>query len=225
MPDAPDLAFGAALVGDPARARMLASLMGGMALTATELAVEAGIAPSTASAHLAKLTEGRILALERQGRHRYFRLFDDDVAQALEALMVAAAARGTRRRTGPADPELRIARVCYDHLAGERGVWLLDRLRARRLLPGVDGDRLPADAEPFFARLGIDVGSLARLRRPLCRLCLDWSERRHHLGGALGAALLQRILALRWARRDPAGRAIVFTPAGEGALRRTFAGG
>jgi DNA-binding transcriptional ArsR family regulator len=224
MPEAPDLAFVAALVGDPARARMLGALMGGLALTATELAVEAGIAPSTASAHLAKLTEGRILALERQGRHRYFRLFDDEVAQALEALMVAAAARGPRRNVGPVDPGLRTARVCYDHLAGERGVWVLDRLRARRLLPGIDGDRLPAEAAPFFARLGIDVPSLARLRRPLCRLCLDWSERRHHLGGALGAALLQSILALRWARRDPGGRAIVFTPAGEGALRRAFAG-
>jgi DNA-binding transcriptional ArsR family regulator len=224
MPDAPDLAFVAALVGDPARARMLASLMGGLALTATELAVEAGIAPSTASAHLAKLTEGRILALERQGRHRYFRLFDDEVAQALEALMVAAAARGPRRQAGPADPELRLARVCYDHLAGARGVWMLDRLRARRLLPGTDDDRLPAGAEPFFARLGIDLASLARRRRPLCRWCLDWSERRHHLGGALGAALLERILTLRWARRETGGRAIVFTPTGEGALHRAFAG-
>jgi DNA-binding transcriptional ArsR family regulator len=117
-----DLAGLAALIGDPARARMLTAVMSGKALTATELALEAGVAASTASAHLAKLTEAQILAIEKQGRHRYFRIFDAEVATMLEGMMEMAARRGPRRRTGPADPALRLARVCYDHLAGERGV-------------------------------------------------------------------------------------------------------
>lgn len=217
--DAPDLAGLAALIGDPARARMLTAVMSGTALTATELALEAGVAASTASAHLARLTEGQILAIEKQGRHRYFRLYDAEIAEMLEELMGIASRRGPRRRTGPADPALRVARVCYDHLAGERGVWLLDQLRARRL---IDGSQVSRDAGPFFTRFGIDVASLAKLRRPLCRPCLDWSERRHHLGGALGAAILGRIFALRWARRELDSRAVVFSATGEKALRRLF---
>jgi len=126
----PDLAGLAGLIGDPARARMLSAVMSGKALTATELALEGGIAPSTASAHLAKLAEARILAVEQQGRHRYYRLFDAEIATILEDLMGIAERLGPRRRTGPADPAMRLARVCYDHLAGERGVWLLQQLRA-----------------------------------------------------------------------------------------------
>ena len=217
--DAPDLAGLAALIGDPARARMLTAVMSGTALTATELALEAGVAASTASAHLARLTEGQILAIEKQGRHRYFRLYDAEIAEMLEELMGIASRRGPRRRTGPADPALRVARVCYDHLAGERGVWLLDRLRERRL---IDGFEVSGDAGPFFTRFGIDVSSLAKLRRPLCRPCLDWSERRHHLGGALGAAILGRIFALRWARRELDSRAVVFSAGGERSLKRLF---
>jgi len=214
MSDAPDLAGLAALIGDPARARMLTAVMSGKAMTATELALEAGVTASTASTHLAKLTAGQILAIEKQGRHRYFRLFDAEVAEMLEGLMEIASRRGPRRRTGPADPALRVARVCYDHLAGERGVWLMDQLRDRKVL-----DPSP-HAEKFFARLGIDVASLAKSRRPLCRPCLDWSERRHHLGGALGAAILDRIFALRWARRELDSRAVVFSANGERALRQ-----
>jgi DNA-binding transcriptional ArsR family regulator len=217
--DAPDLAGLAALIGDPARARMLTAVMSGTALTATELALEAGVAASTASAHLARLTEGQILAIEKQGRHRYFRLFDAEIAEMLEELMGIASRRGPRRRTGPADPALRVARVCYDHLAGERGVWLLDQLRDRKL---VDGFGLSETASPFFTRFGIDVASLAKLRRPLCRPCLDWSERRHHLGGALGAAILNRIFSLRWARRELDSRAVVFSAGGGKSLRRLF---
>lgn len=146
-----------------------------------------------------------MLAIEKQGRHRYFRLFDPCVAELLEDLGSIASARTVR--TGPSDPALRRARVCYDHLAGEEGVWLYDALR----------DRLH-DA-PFFEQIGIDLESLNHSRRPLIRLCLDWSERRHHLGGALGAAMLSRILTLRWARRDPDSRAITFSAEGEKALR------
>ena len=195
--DAPDLAGLAALIGDPARARMLTAVMSGTALTATELALEAGVAASTASAHLARLTEGQILAIEKQGRHRYFRLFDAEIAEMLEELMGIASRRGPRRRTGPADPALRVARVCYDHLAGERGVWLLDRLRERRL---IDGFEVSGDAGPFFTRFGIDVSSLAKLRPslpPLPRLERApppprrrprRSHSRPHLCPALGAA-------------------------------------
>jgi DNA-binding transcriptional ArsR family regulator len=212
--DTPDLAGLAALIGDPARARMLTAVMSGKALTATELALEAGVAASTASTHLAKLTTGQILAIEKQGRHRYFRLFDAEVAEMLEGLMEIASRRGPRRRTGPADPALRTARVCYDHLAGERGVWLMDQLRDRKLL-----DPSP-HAEEFFSGFGIDIPSLSKSRRPLCRPCLDWSERRHHLGGALGAAILDRIFTLRWARRELDSRAVVFSANGERSMRR-----
>lgn len=197
--------------------RMLQALMGGAALTAGELAAEAEIAASTASAHLTRLTAGEVLAVERQGRHRYYRLSGPEVATMLEELAGVAALQ-RRRRTGPADPALRRARVCYDHLAGERGVWLLDRLRAGGALGGPDGCAPTPQGEAFFGRLGIDLAALRRSRRTFARTCLDWSERRHHLGGALGAALLDRIFALGWASRQPDGRAVLFSARGERAL-------
>jgi hypothetical protein len=196
--------------------------MSGTALTATEMALEAGVSASTASAHLAKLAEAKILATEKQGRHRYFRIFDAEIATMLEGLMEVASHRGARRRTGPADPALRLARVCYDHLAGERGVWMLAQLRDRKLLAGRDGCNVSSDGETFFARFGIDVEALASSRRTLCRPCLDWSERRHHLGGALGAAILSRIFALRWARRELDSRVVVFSASGERSLGQLF---
>jgi DNA-binding transcriptional ArsR family regulator len=222
MQEAANIAALAALLGEPARARMLTALMSGIALTATELALEAEVAPSTASIHLAKLVEARVLTIEKQGRHRYFRLADDEVAEMLESLIGFATRRASPVRTGPADPELRAARVCYDHLAGERGVWLLERMRAHGLLLGREVYELSERGRERLGLLGIDVGALAHARRPLCRPCLDWSERRHHLGGALGAALLQRLLALRWARREPASRVLTFTATGDQALRQHF---
>jgi DNA-binding transcriptional ArsR family regulator len=216
MRDATGLSALGALIGDPARARMLTALMGGTALTATELAVEAGVAPSTASSHLSKLTNANVLAIEKQGRHHYFRLADEDIAEALESLIGAATRGSARVRTGPADPALRSARVCYDHLAGSAGVWMYDRLQERGLL------NPSPSSEQFFSELGVDLTGLARGRRPLCRTCLDWSERRHHLGGALGAALLARFFALRWARSDPGSRAVVFSANGERAFRQQF---
>jgi DNA-binding transcriptional ArsR family regulator len=211
----PDIAAVAALVGEPARARMLAALMAGRALTATELALEAGVAPSTASSHLDKLTRAGLVSPARQGRHRYFSLASPDVARALEGLM-AIAPQGDARRGGPRDAGIRRARVCYDHLAGELGVELLERLRARRWVHGA-GERLTVsgEGEQGFAALGIDVAELRGQRRPLARCCLDWSERRFHLAGALGAALLERMLALRLARRESGSRAVVFTARGE----------
>jgi DNA-binding transcriptional ArsR family regulator len=218
MQPAHDLAGIAALIGAPARARMLTALMGGKALTATELSLEARVTASTASAHLAKLTTARIVAIEKQGRHHYFRLFNADIASALEELYCVA----RQPRTGPSDPALRVARVCYDHLAGERGVWMLQQLRNRRFLDGRDGISVSPDGESFFARFAINLDALSESRRPLTRVCLDWSERRHHLGGALGAAILDRIFTLRWARSDRDSRALLFTQRGEQAFRMMF---
>ena len=215
MSEVADMAAIAALIGDPARARMLESLMSGVALTATELALEANIAPATASSHLAKFVERQILRVHQQGRHRYYRLDGDEIAEMLESLMGIAASRAPRRRTGPADPALRIARVCYDHLAGERGVWLLEQLRERG---AIESTAITASGKSFLDRFGIDVESLMKARRPLCRLCLDWSERREHLGGALAAAMLERLFALGWARRESDSRAVVFSAGGERAL-------
>jgi DNA-binding transcriptional ArsR family regulator len=216
MKEGPDIALIGSLVGDPARANMLASLMTGRALTATELAQVAGVMPQTASTHLAKLVDGGLLATEKQGRHRYFRLADADVGHALETLMGLAARAGHMRvRTGPRDPEMRHARVCYDHLAGDLGVKLYDRLQARRLIGG-DAASLAVtrSGERFFADFGIALDRLHHRRRPLCKACLDWSERRHHLGGSLGAAVLQRMFDLRWARREDDSRAVRFSPRG-----------
>lgn len=216
MKDGPDIALVGSLVGDPARANMLAALMTGRALTATELAQEAGVTPQTASTHLARLVDGGLLAVEKQGRHRYFRLADPDVAQALEALMGLAARAGHLRvRTGPKDPELRQARVCYDHLAGDLGVKLFDRLQKAKLIAGGGGDLgLTRSGSRFFADFGIALDALGGRRRPLCRPCLDWSERRHHLGGSLGSALLTRFFDLKWARREPNTRVVRFSPRG-----------
>jgi len=224
MRDGPNIARVASLIGEPARAEMLSVLMGGQALTATELAAAANITKQTASAHLAKLVDAQLLALESQGRHRYFRLADDDVAQLLESLMgVAFRSGAVRVRTSPREPALRSARVCYDHLAGDQGVQVLDGLLKRKLLRRRDNDiELTQAGTEFLRKFGIDVDALAAERRPLCRTCLDWSVRRHHLGGAVGAELLQRIFALGWARRAKDSRVVAFTPAGAAALRRQF---
>jgi DNA-binding transcriptional ArsR family regulator len=220
----PDIAAVAALLGDPARARMLMALMGGRALTASELSLEAGVSPATTSAHLAKLRAARLVEMERQGRHRYFRISDELVAELIEKLCGVAARQGpSERTTGPKDPALRRARVCYDHLAGELGVQLCESVVARQWLRATANGLVLTDAgERHLAGFGIDIPALQRARRPVCRHCLDWSERRHHLAGGLGAALLSKLLAKRWARRDPNTRAIHFSPSGEEKLVRTF---
>jgi DNA-binding transcriptional ArsR family regulator len=217
MSSMPDFASVAALVGEPARAAMLAVLMDGRAHTATELAMQAGVSPSTASSHLSRLTAGGLLAIARQGRHRYFRIPTPEVGAAIEGLMSIAPRTEPRApRRGPVDEGLRRARVCYDHLAGEAGVRLLHRLRETGLVGGGDDALLLAPAgEAWCARVGIDVDALRARRRRVCRGCLDWSERRTHLAGALGAALLERMLALRWARREPGSRVVILAPRGE----------
>jgi DNA-binding transcriptional ArsR family regulator len=227
MSDGPNIARIAALVGDPARAEILTALLGGRALTATELSGVAGITKQTASAHLSKLLDARLLTMQSQGRHRYFQLADADVAHLLESLMgVAHRAGAARLHPGPREPALRNARQCYDHLAGNKGVQVFDSLVQRGLLkPTSTALELSGPGARFFRDLGIDIDSLEIHRRPLCRGCLDWSARRHHLGGALGAAMLQRIFALGWARRASKSRAIIFSAAGETAFRRRFGAG
>lgn len=212
----------AALLGDPARANMLTALLDGRALTVSELAEAAGVSLPTASGHLSRLDAAGLLVAEKQGRHRYFRLSGHDVAQVLEGLMGLAQRTGAVRvRTGPKDAALREARVCYDHLAGERGVALMQGLVRRGwITEGSEAGVTPA-GRAHLARLGIDVAVLERGRRPVCRCCLDWSERRNHLGGALGAAVLEHIVARRWARRAE-GRAIAFTPGGLQAFAAAF---
>jgi DNA-binding transcriptional ArsR family regulator len=222
--DGPNIAPVAALAGDPARANMLAALSGGMALTASELAGEAGVTLQTASSHLAKLEAAALISATRQGRHRYFRLADNDVAQMLEAIMNVAARTGQlRTRPGPRDPALRKARVCYDHLAGEMGVGLLDNLlRTNRIEHDRADLRLTQSGKEFMNDFRIDLDRLSAQRRMVCRPCLDWSMRRHHLGGGLGAALLKRFQELRWVARVGDSRALRFSPAGEAAFFKLF---
>lgn len=226
MKDGPHIARIAALIGDSARAEVLTALMADRALTATELADVAGVTKQTISAHLAKLQEAGLLAVESQGRHRYFRLADRDVAELLESLMnVAFRAGAVRLRASPREPALRRARVCYDHLAGEVGVQFYEALLRQGLMQATpNGAELTAAGAQWFAQVGIDTTGLARQRRMLCRPCLDWSERRHHLGGALGAALFQRLLEGGWAESAPGSRVVRFTPRGELALREWLAG-
>lgn len=226
MKDGPHIARIAALIGDAGRAEVLTALMADRALTATELAAVAGVTKQTISAHLAKLLDAGLLAVEHQGRHRYFRLADRDVAHLLESLMnVAFRAGAVRARASPREPALRRSRMCYDHLAGEVGVQLYEALQQQGHLAGTQGGiaLTPAGAQ-WFADQGIDTAALANHRRMLCRPCLDWSERRHHLGGALGAALLQRLFERGWARRAKDSRVVHFSAEGELALRAWTAG-
>ncbi len=230
MKAGPDIAIVASLVGDPARANMLTALLSGRALTASELAQEAGITPQTASSHLAKLEAGGLVEPEKQGRHRYYRLSDPDVASVLESLAGLAARAGHMRvRTGPKDPALRRARICYDHLAGDLGVQMLESMKAQKLLRQKKQDiELTPDGERFLEKnLQILPHMLAHPRRPVCKACLDWSERRHHLAGTLGAALMARFAELKWAARDstPGSRVVNFSRTGEKRFAALFGTG
>jgi len=222
MKEGPSIAGIAALIGDPARANMLTALMDGRALTVSELAEAAGIGLPTASGHLARLDHAGLVTARKQGRHRYFQVSGPDVAEVIENLMGLAERTGaTRVRTGPRDAALRVARVCYDHLAGERGVALMQHLQERDVITTGETPEVTAEGSAFLARIGIDIGALGGARRPLCRLCLDWSERKSHLGGALGAAILDHIVAAGWAERGE-GRVIRFHPRGAAAFDRAF---
>lgn len=212
-----DISAPASLIGDPTRATFLMALSQGQTLPASELARRARVTPSTASIQLAKLVDAGLLTVERDGRHRYYSLTDPHVAAAIESLAVIAPQRpATSLKQARVGSELQASRTCYDHLAGALGVALFEGLRRERLLT--------AELEPtgkgalLFAELGIDIDGLAKQRRPFARRCLDWSERRHHLAGSLGAALAARCLELGWIERLPSSRAVRITKEGRGAL-------
>lgn len=224
MKEGPNIAPIAALIGDPARANMLTALMTGKALTVSELAHEAGVTIQTASSHLSKLDHAGLLRPRKQGRHKYFALANDDVAHVLEGLMGLASQSGyLRQRTGPKDAALRQARVCYNHLAGDMGTQMFDVLIAEGHLV-LDGDDLAlTDSGALFAeRFEIDVDALRKRPSPVCRECLDWSERRSHLAGSLGRAFLRRFQDLGWAKVDPKTRVVTFTRAGVAAFDDLF---
>ena len=224
MKEGPDIALLGALIGDPARANMLTALMSGKALTASELAAEAGVTLQTTSSHLSKLETAGLLQLRKQGRHRYFSLADDDVGGLLEVMMGLAAKKGhVRTRTGPKDPALRKARVCYNHLAGEMGVRLLDSLLAENHLTLEAEDlQLTTRGVAFLQDLDIDTAHLEKSRRPMCKSCLDWSARRSHLAGSIGTALLDRFYDLGWATRVEGSRIVAFSIGGEKKFLQRF---
>jgi DNA-binding transcriptional ArsR family regulator len=214
----------AALAGDPARASMLHALMDGRALTASELARAAGIAPQTASGHLARMTTAGLLAVQSQGRHRYHRLASPAVARMMESIMQVAADPQPARRVvvvGPREAALRDARTCYDHLAGRLGVALADAMVGQGYVE-LEGDAglVTEPGVEFLRRIGIGEGALAGRgsRRVMCRPCLDWSERRPHIAGTVGAALCSHCLDRGWVRRIEGSRAVAVTPKG----RRIF---
>jgi DNA-binding transcriptional ArsR family regulator len=238
-----DIAALGALLSDPSRCRLLLALGDGRALAASVLADEAGVSASTASEHLGKLLDAELLRVEPHGRHRYYRLAGPHVGRLLETLAEHAAPAPVRSlREGSRAHAVRRARYCYDHLGGRLAVALMDTLLREGVLIGGDGrfhpdvasaDRLSApgrdvdyrlstDGEAWLRERGVDVHDLAARRRPLIRYCLDWSEQRHHLAGALGAALARQLFALDWLRPAQRGRAVTITPAGEEGLAARF---
>lgn len=216
-----NIAAPAALIGDPTRAAMLQALMDGRAQPASALAWAAGVTAQGASNHLAKLVEGGLLTVEREGRHRYYRLAHPEVAHALEALSVLAApVRSLETPRTPKARALRQARCCYGHLAGRLGVCVTEAMAARGLIAPADNKLYTVSplGQAWFADLGIEVSAL-RSPRGVARQCLDWTERRHHLAGPLGVRLLDRMTALGWLTLEPQGRAVGLTPKGRTALR------
>jgi DNA-binding transcriptional ArsR family regulator len=216
----PDLARVAGMIGEPARAAILSALLGGPALPAGELARRAGVAAATTSAHLARLVEHGLLTRQRSGRHRYYALASADVAAALEALARVEPAKEAKmaRENG----SIRFARTCYDHLAGRLGVLLTDTLLERGFIAGA-GYELTASGEAWLANFGVALHPLRQSRRQLTRPCFDWSERRDHLAGAVGAALVTTMLARNWLTRLKDTRAVRLTQRGREGLYRTLA--
>jgi DNA-binding transcriptional ArsR family regulator len=224
MNGGPDLALVASLIGDATRANILAALLDGRALTASELAYFAHVSPQTASGHLAKLTDGQLLAVLRQGRNRYYRLATPLVAEMLEGIMSVAAHGPERHRpASKAVDAMRLARTCYDHIAGKIGVGLAGNLIERGFLVLTpEAGEITDSGAAFLADFGVDLAALRAKRRTLCRPCLDWTERRLHIGGTVGAAIARRCFDLDWLTRMRDSRALAITPAGRRGLAGKF---
>jgi DNA-binding transcriptional ArsR family regulator len=220
----PAVAEIAALVGNPARANIMMALANSRALTATELAYVAGVSAQTTSGHLAKLREANLLSLTKQGRHSYFRLSSPKIARMIESIMVVAADGPQRYRPRwNGDEALRTARTCYDHIAGRLGVALTDALTHRKhVVLTEDGGMVTRAGERFLTNFGITLDDPKEGRRTFCRPCLDWSERRPHLAGALGAALADRCFDLGWIARNRDSRALKISGKGEGGFKDVF---
>jgi DNA-binding transcriptional ArsR family regulator len=220
----PIIAEVAALVGDPARATMMSSLLDGRALTASELAVAARITPQTASTHLAKLTEAGLLSVVRDGRHRRFRLASPTVVDMIDGIVAVALLKRPRYR--PLSREARAlgaARICYDHLAGRLSVDLTDSLVAREYVVLHDeAAEITTGGARFLAEFGIELPRRRSTRRHLCRLCLDWTERRRHIAGAIGAAIARRCFDLGWMERMQHSQAVIVTPSGRRGFLKAF---
>jgi len=220
----PIIAEIAALVGDPARATMVSALLDGRALTASELALAARITPQTASTHLAKLTAAGLLSVARHGRHRYFRFASPRVTDMIDGIVAVALEKRPRYRPLSRQARaLNAARICYDHLAGRLSVDLTDAFVARDhvVLDDEAAEITPAGTR-FFAGLGIELPTRRSTRRHYCRLCLDWTERRPHIAGAVGAAITRRFFDLGWLERMKGSQAVLVTTVGRHGFLKTF---
>jgi DNA-binding transcriptional ArsR family regulator len=224
MTTATNMAEVAALVGDPARANILCALLDGRALTASELTYAARVTPQTTSGHLATLHAAKLIELIPQGRHRYYRLAGPHVGQMLESIMNVAIVGPPRHQPRTRlDDALRNARTCYDHLAGKLGVALSDGLVAHdHVILGSEAGEVTEDGERFLTQIGVDLSQARARRRVFCRPCVDWTERRPHIGGAVGAALANRMFALKWIERMRDSRAVTVTPTGRRELLERF---
>lgn len=220
----PDIAAVAALIGEPTRALILSALLGGVALPASELAARAHITPQTASAHLSKLLNGNLISVKTVGRHRYYSLKGEDIARILESLQVVATpSRNMPKRKQKIAPELQHARTCYDHLAGKLGVSLTDALIAKGFLCEVEQNyELTSKGVELADRWGIQVELVKKQRRKFAYACLDWSEQRFHIAGALGAAIATTFLDKGWVKRMPDSRALAITFSGADMLQQQF---
>jgi DNA-binding transcriptional ArsR family regulator len=224
MTTGPLIAEIAGLVGEPARAAMLSALVDGRALTASELAFAARVTPQTASTHLAKLAEAGLITPSKDGRHRYFRLASPKVVEMLDGIVTVALENRPRYRPLSRQArELSAARICYDHLAGRLSVELADFFIGHEyLLTGEEAAEITEAGTGFLSDFGIDLSALGLTRRRFCRLCLDWTERRPHIAGALGAALTRRYFDLGWTERMQHSRAVVVTAPGKRGFREIF---
>jgi DNA-binding transcriptional ArsR family regulator len=217
-----------ALVGDPARANMLEALMDRRALTAKELASRAGISPQTASGHLFKMLTAGLITMEQHGRHHYHSLASAEIARMLEGMQQVASTQnikytGRTIRTGPRDAAMRVARGCYDHMAGHLAVGITEAMLGRGQIEFEgDGGSVTDAGRLFLEKFGIDIAAATQTKRVFCRPCLDWSERRYHLAGVVGAALLHRTMELKWLKRQDSSRALTITRAGQEGFRKTF---